>query len=63
MRRRLSAAPDLREHVNNPTRSTARAPASAATSTSEPLQDDDAITFRIAGNKHNPVRHLLGLKS
>ncbi len=28
-----------------------------------PLQDDDAITFRIAGNQHNPVRHLLGLKT
>jgi hypothetical protein len=30
---------------------------------SSPLQDDDAITFRIAGDQHNPVRHLLGLKS
>lgn len=30
---------------------------------SSPLQDDDAITFRIAGTQRNPVRHLLGLKS
>lgn len=30
---------------------------------SSPLQDDDAITFRIAGNNHNPVRHLLALKA
>lgn len=29
---------------------------------SSPLQDDDAITFRVAGNQHNPVRWLLGLK-
>jgi hypothetical protein len=28
-----------------------------------PLQDDDAVTFRIAGNQHNPVRHLIGLKT
>jgi len=28
---------------------------------SSPLQDDDAITFRIAGNQHNPVRNLVGL--
>jgi len=28
---------------------------------SSPLQDDDAITFKIAGNQHNPVRNLLGL--
>jgi hypothetical protein len=27
-----------------------------------PLQDDDAVTFRVAGNQHNPVRHLVGLK-
>lgn len=27
-----------------------------------PLQDDDAITFKIAGNNHHPVRHLVGLK-
>jgi hypothetical protein len=30
---------------------------------SSPLQDDDALTFRIIGNQYNPVRHLLGLKS
>lgn len=30
---------------------------------SSPLQDDDAITFRIAGNEHNPVRNMLGLKT
>lgn len=30
---------------------------------SSPLQDDDAITFRIAGNQHNPVRHMIAAKS
>lgn len=30
---------------------------------SSPLQDDDAITFRMAGNHHHPVRHLVGLKA
>ena len=30
---------------------------------SSPLQDDDAITFKIAGNHHHPVRHLVGLKT
>ena len=30
---------------------------------SSPLQDDDSLTFRIAGNNHNPVRHLIGLKT
>lgn len=29
---------------------------------SSPLQDDDALTFRIAGNNHNPVKHLVALK-
>lgn len=29
---------------------------------SSPLQDDDAISFRIAGNNHNPIRHLIALK-
>lgn len=29
---------------------------------SSPLQDDDAITFRIAGNHFHPVRWLVGLK-
>lgn len=28
-----------------------------------PLQDDDAITFKIAGTHHHPVRHLVGLKT
>lgn len=28
---------------------------------SSPLQDDDAISFQIAANEHNPVRHLVGL--
>lgn len=28
-----------------------------------PLQDDDAVTFRLAGNNHHPVRHLVALKS
>lgn len=32
-------------------------------SVSSPLQDDDAISFKIAGNQHNPIRHLLGLKT
>lgn len=27
-----------------------------------PLQDDDAIAFRLAGTQNNPVRHLLALK-
>jgi len=31
-------------------------------SISQPLQNDDAITFRMAGNNHSPVRHLIGLK-
>jgi hypothetical protein len=31
-------------------------------SISSPLQDDDAITFRLMGNTHHPVRHLVGLK-
>lgn len=30
---------------------------------SSPLQDDDAITFKIAGQQNNPVRFLVGLKS
>lgn len=30
---------------------------------SSPLQADDALTFRIAGGNHHPVRHLVGLKS
>jgi len=30
---------------------------------SSPLQVDDAITFRMAGNQHNPVEHLLGLRT
>jgi hypothetical protein len=29
---------------------------------SSPLQDDDAITFKIAGTHHHPVRHIVGLK-
>lgn len=29
---------------------------------SSPLQDDDALTFRIAGNNNHPVRHLVPLK-
>lgn len=29
---------------------------------SSPLQDDDAVTFRLAGNNHNPIRHLLAIK-
>lgn len=30
---------------------------------STPLQADDAITFRIAGTEHNPVRNLIALKN
>ncbi len=29
---------------------------------SSPLQADDAIAFKIAGNNHHPVRHMLDLK-
>lgn len=28
-----------------------------------PLQDDDAITFRISGTQNNPIRHLIALKN
>lgn len=30
---------------------------------SQPLLDDDAITFKMAGNNHHAVRHILALKS
>lgn len=30
---------------------------------SSPLQDDDAVTFKLSGRQHHPVRHLLGLKT
>jgi len=30
---------------------------------SSPLQDDDALSFRISGDQHHPVRHMLGLKT
>ncbi len=30
---------------------------------SSPLQDDDAITLRLAGNNHHPIRQLAALKS
>ncbi len=30
---------------------------------SSPLQDDDAISFRISGNNHHPVRRLVALKN
>lgn len=30
---------------------------------STPLQDDDAITLRLAGNNHHPVRHMIALKN
>lgn len=30
---------------------------------SSPLQDDDSLTFKIAGNQHNPIKHMLGLKT
>ncbi len=29
---------------------------------SSPLQDDDAITFRVAANQHHPIRHMVSLK-
>ena len=28
-----------------------------------PLQDDDAVTFRLAGNNHHPVRFMVALKA
>lgn len=30
---------------------------------STPLQDDDAITLRLAGNNHHPVRHMVAVKA
>lgn len=30
---------------------------------SSPLQDDDSLTFKIAGNQHSPVKHMIGLKT
>jgi hypothetical protein len=30
---------------------------------SSPLQDDDAVTFRLAGNNHHPIRHMAALKA
>jgi hypothetical protein len=30
---------------------------------STPVQDDDGLTFRLAGNNHHPVRHLVALKT
>jgi hypothetical protein len=32
-------------------------------SISSPLQDDDAITFRLSGVQFHPVRHLIGLRT
>jgi hypothetical protein len=29
---------------------------------SSPLQDDDAVTFRLAGNNHHPILHMVALK-
>lgn len=29
---------------------------------STPLQDDDAVSFRVAGNNHHPVRHMVAIK-
>lgn len=31
--------------------------------TSSPVQDDDAIRFRLAGNNHHPIRWMAGLKA
>jgi hypothetical protein len=31
--------------------------------TSTPLQDDDALRFRLAGNNHHPIRWMVGLKA
>ena len=28
---------------------------------SSPLQDDDSVTFRLAGNNHHPIRHLVAI--
>lgn len=30
---------------------------------SSPLQDDDSVTFRIAGNNQHPIRHMVALKA
>lgn len=30
---------------------------------SSPLQDDDSVTFRLAGNNHHPIRHMVALPS
>ena len=30
---------------------------------SSPVQDDDAVSFQLAGNSHHPVRHMLALKA
>lgn len=30
---------------------------------SSPLQDDDSITFRIAGNNHHAIQHMIALKT
>ncbi|HMG18859.1 MAG TPA: hypothetical protein VK573_09055, partial [Gemmatimonadales bacterium] len=30
---------------------------------STPLQDDDAVTFRLAGNNQHPIRHMAALKA
>lgn len=30
---------------------------------SSPLQDDDSVTFRLAGNNYHPIRHMVALKA
>ena len=30
-------------------------------SISSPLQDDDGVTFRLAGNNHHPIRHMIAM--
>jgi len=30
---------------------------------SSPLQDDDSVTFRLAGNNHHPIWHMVALKA
>jgi hypothetical protein len=64
------ARPTISSAGSSPTRTMSRTPCSDRASgsaanfnISSPLQDDDALTFKIAGDQHNPVRHLLGLKA
>ena len=64
VRRLLPAAALLREHRPQPGRRLWIArPVPVQLQHQLAAADDDALTFRIAGNQHNPVRHLIGLKT